>query len=242
MARKPFKKRPQVREATKPRHLSPPSIPPSREPLELLTHTQAVYTKAIFAEDQVVAIGPAGTGKTYIPSILAIDMLLEQKINKIVVTRPIVGAGGEELGYFPGDEHEKYSHWTRPVIDAFEQRAGKHAVKSFLFHGAIELAPMSLMRGRTLDDAFVILDEGQNTSWELMKMFLTRMGRNSKLVITGDPRQTDISGVNGLGVMNHIIKSQNLPVPVIEFTAADVVRSELCAMWVQAIETYEGVK
>ena len=240
MGRKAFNKRPQVREAKKPRHLSPPSIPPSREPLEAQTYAQRDYINFLETEDQVVAIGPAGTGKTYIPSIMAIDMLLDQKINKIVVTRPIVGAGGEELGYFPGDEHEKYSHWTRPVIDAFEQRAGKHAVKSFLFHGQIELAPLSLMRGRTLDDAFVLVDEAQNMTWELMKMLLTRIGRNSKLVITGDLKQSDIPGTSGLAVMNKIIRQQNLPVPIVEFTAADVVRSELCAMWVKAIEKYEG--
>ena len=224
----------------KPVHLTPSIVPPSREPITALTPTQKVYLKYLAREDQVVAIGPAGTGKTFLPSMMAIDQLLDGKINKIVVTRPVVGAGGEELGFFPGSEQEKYGHWTRPVIDAFEQRAGKHRVNSFLYHGQIELAPLSTMRGRTLDDSIVLLDEGQNASWELMKMLVTRIGKGTQLFVTGDLRQTDIHGVNGLAVMVDIIKRQGLPVPIVEFTTADVVRSELCSMWVTAIERHEN--
>lgn len=223
-----------------PKHLTSSVVPPSREPLQALTTTQGYYCDAIKNYDHIVAIGPAGTGKTYIPSIIGIDMLLDKVVDKIVVTRPVMGAGGEELGYFPGDENEKYSHWTRPVIDAFEQRAGKHTVKSLMYHDQIELAPLSLMRGRTLDNAFVIVDEAQNMSWALMKMLLTRMGKNTQLVVTGDLNQSDIRGLSGLQVMLNIILEQSLPVPVIEFNSTDVVRSELCALWVAAIERYEN--
>lgn len=240
MARRASKNFPVLDKPPAPKHLTPSIVPPQREPLTGIGDNQKAYLKYLYYEDQIIAMGPAGTGKTYLPSILAMDLLLDRKIEKIVVTRPVVGAGGEELGYFPGDQNEKFGHWTVPVLDAFEKRAGKNRVRSYITNGQIELAPLSTMRGRTFDDAFVLLDEAQNTSWDLMKMFLTRIGKGTKVVVTGDLKQSDKGGNNGLHVMKYIIEKQNLPIPIVEFTTDDVVRSELCALWVKAIEEYEG--
>jgi phosphate starvation-inducible PhoH-like protein len=239
MARKPKTKRPFV-QTQQPKHLTPSIIPPSRTPLAPLNPRQGIYLKALMKEDQIVALGPAGTGKTYLPSLLAIDQLMDKEIKKIVITRPVVEVDGEKLGYLPGDQNAKFGPWTVPILDAFEERAGKIRVRCYIENGQIELAPLGMMRGRTLKEAFVLLDEAQNTSWATLKMLLTRMGIDTKLVITGDLNQTDLKGANGLGVMLDIIRNQRLPVPVIEFNTSDVVRSELCAMWVSAIEQFEG--
>jgi phosphate starvation-inducible PhoH-like protein len=236
-----MKKRPSS-QTQQPKHLTPSIVPPSRTPLEPLTPKQGIYLKNLKKEDQVVALGPAGTGKTYLPSLMAIDQLMDREITKIVITRPAVEAEGEKLGFLPGDQNAKFGPWTLPILDAFESRAGKHRIKSYIENGQIELAPLGMMRGRTFSNAYVILDEAQNTTWGTMKMLLTRIGKDSKLVITGDLNQTDIKGLNGLGVMLGIIKNQRLPVPVVEFNATDVVRSELCSMWVSAIDTYESNK
>lgn len=226
---------------TKPvRKNAPSKIPPQREPLVPLNDKQKTYIKSVLSEDAVIGAGPAGTGKTYIPTVLAADAFMDGKINRIVITRPVIGAGGEELGYFPGDMEMKFGHWVIPVMEALDRRMGKARRQFAMKEGQIEIAPLSTMRGRTFDDAFVLLDEAQNTSYDQIKMFLTRAGQRSKIVVTGDLAQTDVYKKNGLASILHIIETQRLPVPVVQFSRRDVVRSESCAMWVQAFEDYEN--
>lgn len=226
---------------TKPvRKNTPSKIPPRREPLAALNEKQKTYIKSILSEDTVIGVGPAGTGKTYIPTVLAADAFMDGKINRIVITRPVIGAGGEELGYFPGDLEMKFGHWVIPVIEALDKRMGKARRQFAMREGQIEIAPLSTMRGRTFDDAFVLLDEAQNTSYDQMKMFLTRSGQRSKVVVTGDVAQTDVRKSNGLVSLLELVSAQRIPVPISLFTKHDVVRSESCAMWVQAFEDYES--
>jgi phosphate starvation-inducible PhoH-like protein len=177
--------------------------------------------------DMVFSIGPAGTGKTYLAMAMAVALLLEKKINRIVLTRPALEAG-EKLGFLPGDLSEKVNPYLRPLYDALYDMVDFDRASTLINKGIIEVAPLAFMRGRTLNESFIILDEAQNTTSEQMKMFLTRMGFGSKVVITGDVTQTDLppDKISGLIEVEGILeKTENIK--FVYFSEVDVVRHSL---------------
>ncbi|ULL17647.1 PhoH family protein [Paenibacillus sp. H1-7] len=197
------------------------------KPIRVKTIGQKQYVSTIKQKDIVFGIGPAGTGKTYIAVVLAVSALKEGKVKRIVLTRPAVEAG-ESLGFLPGDLQEKVDPYLRPLYDALNDVLGPEQVVKSLERGLIEIAPLAYMRGRTLDDSFIILDEAQNTTPEQMKMFLTRLGFGSKMVITGDVTQIDLprGKSSGLVEAQRILKNVE-EIGMIEFAEADVVRHSL---------------
>ena len=204
-------------------------------PIKPLNATQGEYLAALRRHAQVVVVGPAGTGKTWIAATYAADLYRNGRVDKIILTRPNVPCG-RPLGFFPGSLEAKFAPWTTPVVDAIKDRIGKAAFDIAVRHGDIEMVPFEVMRGRSWHDAFVLLDEAQNTTPAEMKMFLTRIGENCTMVINGDISQCDLDVTSGLRAAIDLIAAHALPVPIIEFTAADVVRSGVCAMWVRAFE------
>jgi phosphate starvation-inducible protein PhoH and related proteins len=204
-------------------------------PIKALNPTQADYLDALRYNSQVVVLGPAGTGKTWIAATHAADLYRNRQIDKIILTRPNVPCG-RSLGYFPGTLEEKFAPWAAPVIEAIKERMGKAAYEIALKNGAVELLPFEVMRGRSWKNAFVLLDEAQNSTPAEIKMFLTRIGDDCTVVINGDVTQCDLEQASGLGAVVHLIKSQMLSVPVIQFTREDIVRSGVCAMWVRAFD------
>lgn len=200
-----------------------------------LNENQRLYIDALKTQDQVIVCGFSGTGKTFIAATMAANMYLAKRVNKIVLTRPNVSVG-KDLGYFPGDLNEKFGPWADPVIDVLQERLGKGVVETGIKNGNIELAPMSVMRGRSFKNAFVLLDEAQNTTIAEMKMFLTRIGEGSKVVINGDIRQSDIKEQSGLSKIIHLAKKYHMDIPVIEFGIDDIVRSDVCKQWIIAFE------
>ncbi|HMA59995.1 MAG TPA: PhoH family protein [Halanaerobiales bacterium] len=208
--------------------------------IKVKTLGQKYYVEAIKSSDIVFSIGPAGTGKTYLAMVMAVKSLLNNNANRIVLTRPAIEAG-EQLGFLPGDLQDKVDPYLRPLYDALYDILGPEKVSEYLEKDIIEVAPLAYMRGRTLDDSFVILDEAQNTSPEQMKMFLTRIGFNSHAVITGDITQIDLprSSNSGLIQVRKILKD----IKGIEFvylTNRDVVRHELVKDIIKAYERYES--
>jgi len=197
--------------------------------------TQAAYLDALKTRPQVVVLGPAGTGKTWIAATLAADLFRQRRISKIILTRPNVPSG-RSLGFFPGSLEEKFGPWAAPVIEAIKDRIGSAAYEIAVKNGDIEMVPFEVMRGRSWKNAFILLDEAQNATSDEMKTFLTRIGEDCTVVINGDVSQCDLRETSGLRTVIHLIKSQLLPVPIIEFTREDIVRSGLCAMWVRAFE------
>jgi phosphate starvation-inducible PhoH-like protein len=204
-------------------------------PIKALNPAQAQYLDALRTCPQVVVLGPAGTGKTWIAATHAADLFRNGQIDKIVLTRPNVPCG-RSLGYFPGTLEDKFAPWAAPVAEAIKERIGKAAYEIALKRGDIELVPFEVMRGRSWKNAFVLLDEAQNTTTSEIKTFLTRVGEDCTVVINGDVNQRDLEEASGLRVIIHMIKSQMLAVPVIEFTRDDIVRSGVCAMWVRAFD------
>lgn len=204
------------------------------------TYNQQLYAKALKEDPLVFVIGCAGTGKTYMAATMAAKMYYEGHITQIVITRPNVAAGGKDIGYFKGDLHEKMAPWVSPLIDVFKRHLGKQKVEGMINDGAIVVEPFSVMRGKSFDNAFIILDEAQNTTYQELKMFLTRIGENTHVVVNGDIAQTDLEDKSGLKRIIHIIKSQLLPFPVIEMTQDDIVRSDVCATWIKAFLKHEG--
>jgi len=203
------------------------------------THGQQKYMEAIRENTLTFGIGPAGTGKTYLAMAAAVDGLVSGSVRRIILTRPAVEAG-ERLGFLPGDLAAKVDPYLRPLYDALWDMLGPEETASLMDRGTIEIAPLAYMRGRTLNDACIILDEAQNTTPEQMKMFLTRLGFNSKMIITGDISQTDLpSGrVSGLRVVREILAG--IPgVAFVELTARDVVRHRIVASIVEAYQRYE---
>ncbi|WP_218090731.1 PhoH family protein [Paenibacillus solanacearum] len=197
------------------------------KPIRIKTIGQKQYVSEIKKKDIVFGIGPAGTGKTYIAVVLAVTALKEGKVKRIVLTRPAVEAG-ESLGFLPGDLQEKVDPYLRPLYDALNDVLGPEQVLKSLERGLIEIAPLAYMRGRTLDDSFIILDEAQNTTPEQMKMFLTRLGFGSKMVITGDVTQIDLPRGKSSGLVEaRRILSQIEEIGFIMFAEADVVRHSL---------------
>lgn len=202
------------------------------------TKNQEAYIRAVKKNDIVVSIGPAGTGKTYLAVALALDFLKKKRVTRIILTRPAVETG-ESLGYLPGDLYAKINPYLRPLYDALYDMMDFEDVSRFIQRGVIEIAPLAYMRGRTLNDAFVILDEGQNTTHEQMKMFLTRLGPSSKAVITGDVTQIDLPN----GKRSGLIEIQEVLKRVDGFrfcylTEKDVVRHKLVQAIVKAYEKH----
>lgn len=203
------------------------------------TNGQKGYIQAIRDNDITFGIGPAGTGKTYLAVAQAVAYLKSAKISRIILVRPVVEAG-ERLGYLPGDMNEKVAPYLRPLYDAFYELLPAERFDRYFEKGVIELAPLAYMRGRTLNDSFIILDEAQNTTPEQMKMFLTRLGFGSKAVITGDVTQVDLPGTkeSGLKVVQDILKG--VPgVSFIKLNDGDVVRHEIVQRIVRAYEDYD---
>lgn len=203
------------------------------------TNGQKGYIQAIRDNDITFGIGPAGTGKTYLAVAQAVAYLKSTKISRIILVRPVVEAG-ERLGYLPGDMNEKVAPYLRPLYDAFYELLPAERFDRYFEKGVIELAPLAYMRGRTLNDSFIILDEAQNTTPEQMKMFLTRLGFGSKAVITGDITQVDLPGTkeSGLKVVQDILKG--VPgVSFIKLNDGDVVRHEIVQRIVRAYEDYD---
>ena len=186
----------------------------------------------------VIGIGPAGTGKTYLAMAMALASFMKKEVDRIILTRPAVEAG-EKLGFLPGDLYEKVNPYLRPLYDALHDMMEMEKVVDFLRQGIIEVAPLAFMRGRTLNDSFVILDEAQNTTSEQMKMFLTRLGFNSKAVITGDVTQTDLPAGRTSGLIEAQRVLAGVPgIRFIYFTEKDVVRHPLVQEIVKAYEAY----
>ncbi len=203
------------------------------------TKNQMEYIEAIGNYDIVLGIGPAGTGKTYLAMAMAVNALMSKKVSRVVLARPAVEAG-EKLGFLPGDLVEKVNPYLRPLYDALFDMLDVERANRLIERGIIEIAPLAFMRGRTLNDSFVILDEAQNTTSEQMKMYLTRLGFNSKTVVTGDVTQIDLprERVSGLVEAEKILSSIK-GIKVVYFSEADVVRHRLVQKIVKAYDVYE---
>ncbi len=214
-------------------------IPSKKRIIIPKTETQKEYMEAMLKYDIVFGIGPAGTGKTYLAMAMAIHFLLTRQVSRIVLVRPAVEAG-EKLGFLPGAIEEKVSPYLRPLYDALYDMIEIDRASKFIEKGAIEIAPLAFMRGRTLNDSFIILDEAQNTTTEQMKMYLTRLGFGSKTVITGDITQIDLppQKVSGLVEAIKILKDIE-GIKIIYFTDKDVVRHRLVQEIIKAYEKHE---
>jgi len=210
------------------------------KPIKPHTQTQRNYVEAIAHSDLTFAIGPAGTGKTYLAMAMAVGALRDRRVARIILTRPALEAG-EKLGFLPGDIQAKVDPYLRPLFDALYDMMDLEKAQRLIERGVIEVAPLAFMRGRTLNDSFIILDEAQNTTPEQMKMFLTRLGFGSKVVVTGDITQTDLPRGQICG-LNHVRDFlPGLPgVAFVHFSDQDVVRHELVQRIIQAYEQHEG--
>jgi len=221
-------------EAGRPRTFGKKSITPK-------SLNQRTYVDAIERHDMVFGIGPSGTGKTYLAVAMAVDALLSKEVSRIILARPAVEAG-ERLGFLPGTLQEKVNPYLRPLYDALYDVLDPDRVERYLEKGIIEIAPIAFMRGRTLNDAFVILDEAQNTTSEQMKMFLTRLGFNSKAVVTGDITQIDLDGRRS-GLVEAIDVVSRVPgISFVYFTERDVVRHTLVQRIIRAYEEYDQAR
>ena len=208
-------------------------------PVKPKTIGQKQYVESIMKNTVTIGVGPAGTGKTYLAVAAAVAAFREKQVNRIILTRPAVEAG-ERLGFLPGDLQSKVDPYLRPLYDALFDMLGAETYHKYLERGNIEVAPLAYMRGRTLDDSFIILDEAQNTSREQMKMFLTRLGFGSKIVITGDATQIDLPDgkTSGLKEAMRVLRGVE-GIGICELTNADVVRHVMVQRIVQAYENYE---
>jgi len=198
--------------------------------IEVYDLTMAAPCPNFVVNDGIIA---HNTGKTYVTATLAADMYLTKQIEKIVITRPMVSVG-KDIGILPGELLDKVAPWALPVLDILIKHLGKASVEIALKSGNIEIAPLALMRGRSFDDAFIICDEAQNITTAELKMLLTRVGEGTTIVLNGDIQQTDLRGDSGLTIITNIAKKYKLPVPIVEFGLDDIVRSDICALWVRA--------
>ncbi len=212
------------------------------KPIKAKTLGQKKYLDAIRKNTIVIGVGPAGTGKTYLAVAMAVNAFRAKEVNRIILTRPAVEAG-EKLGFLPGDLQQKVDPYLRPLYDALFDMLGAENFQRYQERGNIEVAPLAYMRGRTLDDSFIILDEAQNTTPEQMKMFLTRLGFNSKIVVTGDITQIDLPDGkhSGLVEVMKILKNVN-DIETVRFSERDVVRHKLVQDIIKAYEKFEEAK
>ncbi len=212
------------------------------KPIKAKTVGQKKYVDAIKNNTVVFGIGPAGTGKTFLAVAMAVGALREKKVNRIILTRPAVEAG-EKLGFLPGDLQNKIDPYLRPLYDALYEMLGSDTYLRYVERGTIEIAPLAYMRGRTLDDSFIILDEAQNTTSEQMKMFLTRLGYNSKAVITGDITQTDLPFGKKSGLVEAVKILDDIDdIKIHYFSDRDVVRHKLVRKIILAYEKHDSQK
>ena len=201
------------------------------------TTTQTTYMEALARDDMIFALGPAGTGKTYVAVAQAVAMLIGGQVDRLILSRPAVEAG-ERLGFLPGDMKEKVDPYLRPLYDALYDMLPTEQVERRIASGEIEIAPIAFMRGRTLNDAFIILDEAQNTTPAQMKMFLTRFGMRARMVVCGDPNQVDLPDPGKSGLADAVGRLENVKgIATVRFGAADVVRHPLVG---RIVEAYEG--
>jgi phosphate starvation-inducible PhoH-like protein len=236
-----------IRVATEEPHLSPraifePSRPRSfgKKSVMPKSGNQRQYMEDIERHDLVFAVGPGGTGKTYLAVAMAVSALLTKQVNRIILARPAVEAG-ERLGFLPGTLQQKIDPYMRPLYDALYDMLDADKLERFVEKGIIEVAPLAFMRGRTLNDSFVILDEAQNTTSEQMKMFLTRLGFNSKAVVTGDVTQTDLPAGKRSGLIEALEVCGKIEgIGFMQFNERDVVRHNLVQQIIRAYEVYEG--
>ena len=211
-------------------------------PVKPKTIGQKEYIKSVLHNTVTIGVGPAGTGKTYLAVAAAVAAFRDKQVNRIILTRPAVEAG-ERLGFLPGDLQSKVDPYLRPLYDALFDMLGAETYQKYLERGNIEVAPLAYMRGRTLDDSFIILDEAQNTSREQMKMFLTRLGFGSKIVITGDVTQIDLPDGKPSGLREAMRVLRNIEgIGICELTNQDVVRHVMVQRIVAAYESYETAK
>ena len=217
--------------------LPPISIRTRKKTIVPRSQTQARYMEALGSSDLIFALGPAGTGKTYVAVAQAVQMLIQGQVQRLILSRPAVEAG-ERLGFLPGDMKEKVDPYLRPLYDALYDMLPTEQVERRIASGEIEIAPIAFMRGRTLADAFVILDEAQNTTPAQMKMFLTRFGQNSRMVVCGDPRQVDLPDKGQSGLADAVGRLEGIEsIATVRFVAADVVRHPIVG---RIVEAYEG--
>lgn len=208
--------------------------------IQCKTLGQREYISAVRESELTLAVGPAGTGKTYLAMAMAVVALKNKEVERIVLTRPAVEAG-EKLGFLPGDMTQKVDPYLRPLYDALYEMMGVESYQRLVERGTLEVAPLAFMRGRTLSDAFIILDEAQNTTPEQMKMFLTRLGAGSRCIVTGDVSQIDLQKGRKSGLIEAMDVLNGVPgIRIVELTAKDVVRHELVQKIVRAYEAYES--
>ncbi len=218
---------------------SPPSvmIRTRKKTIVPRSPTQTVYMQALARDDMIFALGPAGTGKTYLAVAQAVSQLISGSVDRLILSRPAVEAG-ERLGFLPGDMKEKVDPYLRPLYDAIYDMLPTEQVERRIASGEIEIAPIAFMRGRTLNDAFIILDEAQNTTPAQMKMFLTRFGMRSRMVVCGDPKQVDLPEPGKSGLHDAVDRLSGVKgIAIVPFTVADVVRHPLVG---RIVEAYEG--
>jgi phosphate starvation-inducible protein PhoH and related proteins len=216
--------------------------PRGNRPIAAKGAAQRIYVELVRQADIVFAIGPAGTGKTYLAMAMAVRALLDRQVRRIIMTRPAVEAG-ERLGFLPGTLEEKVDPYLRPLHDALADMLEPERRERYMTEGTIEVAPLAFMRGRTLNDAFIVLDEAQNTTPEQMKMFLTRMGFGSKAVVTGDPTQTDLPRGQRSGLVDALELVDGIRgIGRVDFTDADVVRHPLVAALIRAYDRRDRVR
>jgi phosphate starvation-inducible PhoH-like protein len=214
------------------------AVPSRKKQITPKTLNQKRYVEAIRGHDVVVGIGPAGTGKSYLAMAMAVSALTRREVARIILTRPAVEAG-ERLGFLPGDMYEKVHPYLRPLYDALYDMMEPEKAATMTERGAIEIAPLAYMRGRTLNDAFIVLDEAQNTTSEQMKMFLTRLGFNSRMVITGDITQVDLPSTRASGLIEiQSVLKHVAGIRFVYFTEKDVVRHELVSEIVRAYDEW----
>lgn len=210
-----------------------------KKPIMAKTPSQKIYIETIKKNDITFGVGPAGTGKTYLAMAMAVSYLKQQKVSRIILTRPAVEAG-EKLGFLPGTLTEKVDPYLRPLYDALYEMVDPDKIKDMLEKNIIEIAPLAFMRGRTLNDAFIILDEAQNTTKEQMKMFLTRIGFGSKAVITGDITQIDLPKVSQSGLIEALKVLEGVKgIGICRFSEKDVVRHPVVQRIITAYDRYE---
>ncbi|WP_417369822.1 PhoH family protein [Flavobacterium beibuense] len=208
--------------------------------IKAITPNQQKLVDSMYKNDMVFAVGPAGTGKTYTGVALAVKALKEKQVKRIILTRPAVEAG-ENLGFLPGDMKEKLDPYMQPLYDALRDMIPHEKLEDYILKGIIQIAPLAFMRGRTLDNAFVILDEAQNTTHSQMKMFLTRMGRNAKFMITGDPGQVDLPRRTTSGLKEALLILKNVDgVGILYLDDKDIVRHKLVKKIIDAYKSIEN--